>query len=89
MFNDLLALIPGLVTAIKETIEAAQAQFSNQPGHVRRKEAIEAVSAWFDLALKANRQYQFTERMITYLKNTTIPDLVEVNYQDLKEEGRV
>ena len=82
--TTLVSLLPSLISAIGQTVEAAAAH--NKPGDEKRKEVIEAACAWYDAADAA---FKLPDAVDDIVKNHAIPALVDLVYQGLKQTGEI
>ncbi len=77
----LLSTLPELLSAVAETVQAVEASGSDKPGPEKKKEATEAVVAWYKTTDKIGN---FPESVDSVFEEQLAPALVEFVFNGLK-----
>lgn len=80
----LILLIPEMLKAVAESVEAAQA--SNKPGPEREKEAVEALVAWYEVARKAFPALPVS--LDAPFRDSLAPGLIKFMYRGFRDTER-
>ena len=76
-----VSLLPELITAVAETVEAVQANLSDAPPEEKKRAALEAACAWYDAA---DENLKFSEAIDAEVKGQLLPGLIEFVYKGMK-----
>lgn len=76
-----ISLLPELISAVAETVEAVQTNLSDAPPEEKKRAALEAACAWYDAA---DENLKFSEAIDSEVKNQLLPSLIEFVYKGMK-----
>jgi hypothetical protein len=76
-----VSVLPELIAAISETVQAVQVSFSNASPEVKKQEALQAACAWYDAA---DENLKFSDAIDAEVKGHLLPGLIEFVYKGMK-----
>lgn len=76
-----ISLLPELIAAVAETVEAVQTNLSDAPPEEKKRSALEAACAWYDAA---DENLKFSPEIDTEVKGELLPGLIEFVYKGMK-----
>jgi hypothetical protein len=76
-----VSILPELIGAIAETVQAVQVNFSDAPPEQKKKEALEAAVKWYRAA---DNQFKFSDDIDRVVETEFLPGLIELIYKGMK-----